>query len=91
MQKTINKRMAASGQVNGTNELHLMGVHLSATANASCIITEDGTGAGTAVLTVRVLANDSKFIDLSEMGGMSLSQAYATLAGAGVEAVLFYE
>ena len=86
------KALTASAQLNGTDEGHLMGILLAAgSANAKLKLSEDGDGSGANVLVVEALANDSQWVDLSHMGGINLTQAYATLTGTGVEVFVFWE
>lgn len=92
MQRTNRTRIAASAKINGDAGLILMGILLTAgSAAASVKITEDADGSGTAVLLVKALTNESIWVDLSNQGGIALSKGYATLAGAGAEATLFFE
>jgi hypothetical protein len=86
------KRMAEDGQINGTAEVHLWGILLTGgSANSSVEITEDGDGSGTTVLLVKALTGTTVWVDLSQMGGVKLTQGYADLTGAAAEVVLFWE
>ena len=93
---TTNKynvlRLAADGQLNSTNPIHIVGILLvGGTANSKLEISEDGDGSGTNVLVVNALANDCKWVDLSMLGGINLEQGYGDLTGTGAEAYIFWE
>ena len=91
-QKYQVKRLAADGQLNGTDEVWIKGIQLVAGADAATLeITEDADGSGTNVLVVKCPANDSKWVDLSGVGGLSLSQGYGDLSGTSPEAYIFWE
>lgn len=49
-------------------------------------------GSGTPLLDINVVANDTRFVDLSELGGVAFSTAiYGTLAGAGGIVEVWYD
>ena len=84
-------RIASSAQLNTTEAVHIVGIHLTADAGASFVKIHQAADAsgGTPEITVAAVANDSKWVDLSAMGGINLTQAYVELDGA--EAVIFWE
>lgn len=61
-------------------------------AATSLKLTNDADGLGTPLLDVNTVIADTRFVDLSEMGGIVFGTAiYATIAGAGGIAEVFYE
>lgn len=82
-----NKLLTASAVVHsGTTKKKVYHVHLSGTANATCVLKTGGT-AGTAVSPViRVLANESG--EFCFPGGITCD--YVTLTGTGVNCWVSY-
>lgn len=71
----------------------LMGVLLyGGSANSSVEFKNAATDTGTVLFSVDVLANDSKWVDLSELGGIEFSTAcFCKPAGTAAIVYAFYE
>lgn len=89
----ILSRVATSSQV-VDRPARLYGALLTpGTAASTLKLTNDANGAGTAVLLLSAPANgESVFLDFSQLGPVEFSaKIYATLAGTGAEAYLWYD
>lgn len=54
-------------------------------------LTNDANGAGTNVLHFKCVANDSRYFDFIEMGGVEFSsKCYADITGTGAVAFIWY-
>jgi hypothetical protein len=71
----------------------VMGVLLfGGSGNSSIKFTNDASGVATPLLDVNVLAATTKFVDLTDVGGVYFDTAiYAVLAGTGGLASIWYD
>jgi len=61
-------------------------------AASSIKLTNDADGSGTAVTNILALASQSVFVDFTSLGGVDFSsKIYATIAGLGAEAFIWYD
>ena len=84
---------ASPAQVGTTGARRLMGVSLFGGSAASSVEFKNAaTDTGTVLFSVDVLANDSKWVDLSELGGIEFSTAcFCKPAGTAAVVYAFYE
>jgi len=86
------KRLTASAAVKGAAG-RVIAVNVFGGSGATSIkFTDDADGSGTPLLDVNTVIADTRFVDLSEIGGVAFGTAiYATLAGTGGIAEVFYD
>ena len=87
MQRYKWVRLAATGAVLATPGEVVAILLTSGTASQKVILTNDATGAGTALVEVSAVANDYAFVELP--GGIQFDTAiYGTLSGTGALAYI---
>ncbi len=85
--------LSASGAVSSLPTKVYAILFTPGTANSTFKLTNDANGSGTAVLPLACLANgNSVFVDLENVGPVYFdSKCYATLAGTGASATIWYD
>lgn len=85
-------RVATSAAVKATPAVVYGVLVMGGSANTTFKLTNDANGSGTAVLNFAVLARTTSYFDFSDVGGVYFSsKVYATIAGTGGEAYVFYD
>ncbi len=84
-------RVATSAALSSSN-IRVFAVLLSGPSAASTLkLTNDANGSGNPVLHFSVLNGDSQFFDFTNLGGVEFTdKCYATIAGSGAEAQVWY-
>jgi len=91
--KTQSVATGAAALAGAAGKRRLMGVLLfGGSANSQVEFKDAATDTGTVLLSVNVLANDTKFMDLISLGGLLFNTGlFVKPAGTGAIAYVWYE
>lgn len=82
------KELSATGNIDGTNTIHLGTVVLTAGSDAATLVIKDGGSSGTAIFTLKAAASTSVVVSLP---GVQVGTAHATFTGTGPVASFSFE
>jgi len=77
------KELSATGNVAGTDTVHLHSVVLAAGSDAATLIVKDGGSGGTTVLTLKAATATTTAWEAGDSDGAQLNTAHATFTGTG--------